>query len=68
MKNSKISEKLKNVFFSLKKNVIFFTYFKKIFGHFMIKFRKTSKKTLGSKFRKKSHFMQFLIKTTFLNI
>ncbi len=51
MKNIKKSKNLKRWFF---KNSKFFNFLhpsKKIFGQFMIKIRKTSKKPHGSKFR-----------------
>jgi hypothetical protein len=65
LKTQKYSKKIENVFFSLKKNAIFFTLFKKIIGQIMIKCRKTSKKTLGSKFREKCDFMRFSLKRRF---
>jgi len=56
LKNQKNS---KTVVFKIQKFSIFCTPSKKLFGQFMIKNRKISKKPHGSKFREKSDFMGF---------
>jgi hypothetical protein len=47
---------------------IFLTFFKKMINRFMIKCRKKSEKTLGSKIKKKGYFKGFLIKKQKKNI